>query len=125
MTIAFFPGKFQPPHIGHIKTISKLREQFSKVIIGITEDGPTLVPRGTICDDFNLIFGDYVECVLMAGVLIDYKNTDGLPVFDVLVTGNDKVVKWAHSFGIKTQKISRSEGLFCSGTEIRKMKGMI
>lgn len=35
MRVAFFPGRFQPFHLGHLNAIEKAMEKFDKLIIGI------------------------------------------------------------------------------------------
>jgi cytidyltransferase-like protein len=121
MTTAFFPGKFQPPHIGHARTISKLKRRFSKLIIGITEDGPRVVSRDEVHSSFRDIFWQDVEYFLVDGTLTDYKDVKSLPKFDILVTGNDEIVRWAKSLGIVVEKVSRSDGISCSGVKLREL----
>jgi hypothetical protein len=38
--VAFFPGKFHPPHIGHIQTVLNILPKYRKIIIGVSEDMP-------------------------------------------------------------------------------------
>jgi len=121
MLDVFFPGKFQPPHIGHVLTISKLLKD-DHVIIGITDDKPRVMSREEVQTIFETIFLTKVEYKFINGKLTDYKDTDGLPEFDVLVTGNDKVIEWGLKLGLAVKKIPRSEGIGCSGTELRKLK---
>jgi len=45
MKNVLFPGKFQPPHLGHIITIMRLRKDYNKIIIGITDDKPEVIPQ--------------------------------------------------------------------------------
>ncbi len=120
MTTVFFPGKFQPPHIGHVMTITKIKKQFKKVIIGITEGQPRVISQEEVNTIFKTIFDD-VEFILVKGTLTDYKNTNGLPDFDILLTGNDEVVIWAKSLNVDVLKIPRSKGILCSGTELREV----
>ena len=125
--VAFFPGKFQPPHIGHIQTIMNILPHYKKIIIGITEDRPDgiNVTSNYIKNILNQFFKsfDHVEICKIKGVLTKKENLDGLPEFDVLLSGNEKVIKWGDKHNIESKYIPRSEGMFCSGTEIRSILG--
>lgn len=117
----FFPGKFQPPHIGHVLTISKL-SLHDHVIIGITEDEPRVISREKVRDIFETIFTTRVDYRLIDGILTEYKDTDKLPEFDVLASGNDEVIEWGIKLGLAVKKVSRSEGIGCSGENLRKLR---
>lgn len=123
--VAFFPGKFHPPHIGHILTILSILPKYKKLVIGVTEDTPSekVVNVSGIINTLNLFFKEFdnVEIILIRGVLTEKKNTDGLPKFDVLLSGNDTVLLWAKNNGVKVQYVPRSDGFLCSGTEIRSI----
>jgi len=122
---AFFPGKFHPPHIGHILTILNILPKYKKLIIGVTEDIPKkkVADLDGIVETLNLFFKsfDNVEIILIRGVLTKKKSLKGLPKFDVLLSGNDEVLKWAKNKGIAVCYTPRSEGFLCSGTEIRSI----
>ena len=45
MATVFFPGKFQPVHLGHIISIMNIYEKFDKIIIGITQDKPEVLTQ--------------------------------------------------------------------------------
>jgi nicotinamide mononucleotide adenylyltransferase len=123
--VVFFPGKFHPPHIGHIQTILNILPKYRKVIIGVSEDVPS---DKTVINPDDIIFAlksffitfDNVEVCKITGILSNKKSVDGLPDFDVLLSGNEKVLSWANKFNIKSEYISRSDGTLFSGTEIRK-----
>ena len=121
MITVFFPGKFQPPHIGHVMTISKLINNYEKVIIGITEDKPRIVSREEIQTIYETIFGKKVEYRFIDGVLTDYKTTEGLPKFDILISGNSDVIEWGLKLGIAVKSMPRSKGIGCSGSEVREL----
>ena len=122
---AFFPGKFHPPHVGHILTILNILPKYKKLIIGVTEDAPKkkITNATGVVDTLNLFFNsfDNVEIVLIHGVLTKRKNSKGLPKFDILLSGNYEVLKWAENNGIESLYTPRSEGFLCSGTEIRSI----
>lgn len=121
--IAFFPGKFHPPHVGHILTILNILPKYSKLIIGVSEDLPKnkVTNVSDIINTLNLFFKsfDNVEICSIRGVLVDKTNLDGLPDFDVLLSGNQDVLSWAEKYNLKAEYTPRSDGVFCEGTEIR------
>jgi len=123
--IAFFPGKFHPPHIGHLLTIMRILPKYRKLIIGVSEH----IPENTITNPQNIqdllkeFFkgSENVEICHIEGTLVEKKNLNGLPDFDVLLSGNQDVLDWAGKQGLRVDFIPRSEGLLCSGTEIREI----
>jgi nicotinamide mononucleotide adenylyltransferase len=121
--IAFFPGKFHPPHIGHILTILNILPKYKKLIIGVTEDIPEnkVINCEGIINTLNLFFKSFnnVEITLIKGTLTKKTNLDGLPEFDILLSGNEEVLKWAENYKLKSCYVPRSDGFLCSGNEIR------
>jgi hypothetical protein len=118
--IAFFPGKFQPPHIGHVLTISKLLKKYH-IILGISPDGPRVISQREVKDVFETIFDDRVQYFIFDGILSDYREIENFPHFDVILTGNDKIIKWAKKLNMPIKRIQRSKCIGGSGTELRKI----
>ena len=123
MTKALFPGKFQPPHLGHIQTLMKLYPDYDEIIVGISEDKPQIISPENVKEIFVSVlkYLPKFKVVLIKGTLTKKETLEGLPEFDILVTGNDIVVKWAKEKGLKTAFVPRSKGIGYSGTEIRKI----
>jgi len=123
MSTAFFPGKFQPVHLGHILTIMSLYEKYDKIIVGITEDIPEVMPQIERKKTFERIFKHLpkFEIVLIKGTIENSTSPDNLPDFDVCLTGNPKVIEKLNKYGLKTKLVKRSEGVGYSGTEIRTL----
>lgn len=124
--VAFFPGKFHPPHIGHIQTILNILPEYRKVIIGVSEDMPKNIivsEPDKIIDVLRSFFIDFenIEVCKIRGVLTENKDLKGLPNFDVLLSGNPKVVSWAKRMNVNVEYIPRSEGALFSGCEIRSI----
>ena len=119
----FFPGKFQPLHVGHLVTIAKLLRRYD-VVVGITEDIPQVMSRKSVRSTLKLIFGDRINVVLVSGVLTEKKSIKGLPVFDILVSGNNMVLNWGSLMGFCVLKIPRAKGLGYSGHKIRRLYGI-
>jgi len=125
--IGFFPGKFQPPHIGHAVTISKLLadKYYDKIIVGVSEDKPRVIDVDDIIETFSFIFPDEnrITFCKISGTLIKYtkEETKDLPEFDVVITGNEKVIRWANDMGYIVELCPRTKGMGCSSTEIRRL----
>jgi len=120
--IAFFPGKFHPPHIGHLCSILNILPHYKKVIVGITEDTPEDIQITTVKEIESIwksIFKDYenIKVCIIKGTLCEKENMEGLPKFDVLLSGNLQVLNWAQEHQIKSKYVARFDG-YC-GTEIR------
>jgi len=125
MQIAFFPGKFHPPHLGHIQTIYKVLGKYRKLIIcvsGHVPNDPVTTPR-KIYDVLTDFFKDTdcIEVTFLDETLIEKSDLSGLPKFDVLLSGNEDVLNWARKMNIRSEFVSRSENYFCSGTELRSI----
>lgn len=122
--IAFFPGKFQPPHLGHVVSVIRLYKKYDKILIGITEDEPSVISRQEARNIFEEVFQylPKVEVRLIKGVLLSYLSREGLPKFDVLLTGNPDVIEWCNKRDVPCIFVPRSEGLGFSGTFIRKVE---
>lgn len=123
MTTALFPGKFQPPHIGHIQTLMNIYPFYDKIIVGITEDKPSVLSPLKVKNIFESILKHLpkFEVILIKGTIEGSDSIDNLPDFDVLLSGNQKVIDHVKKFGKKADFISRTEGIGCSGTELRSL----
>lgn len=120
--IAFFPGKFQPPHLGHMLTVVREYSKYDKIIIGITEDGPRVMSQEATKVVFEEMFRymPKIEVVLVSGVLTKSDSLSHLPAFDVCISGNPQVVDKVRELGGLAEYVSRTDGLCYSGTEIRE-----
>jgi len=119
----FFPGKFQPPHIGHVITISKLLKKY-EVIIGISPDSPRVMTQKDVVKTFKKIFGDRVDYFIFSKILTNMTKGDVacLPKFDILISaGNDAVLSWGKKMGLKTKNIPRAKCIGASGSELRRL----
>ncbi len=122
--IAFFPGKFHPPHLGHLKTLLDLSKKYSKLIIGVSEHTPdsAVTSVDNIISILESLFENHreIEVVRIKGILVEKTSTEELPYFDILLSGNPEVLSWAEGLGVSNEYISRTEGDLFSGTEIRE-----
>ncbi len=123
MATAFFPGKFQPIHVGHVITLMSLYEKYDRIIVGITDDFPQVLSQNEKKEIFELIF-KYLpkyDFVLIKEIITNSKDLSYLPKFDVCLTGNEKVIKTMTDLGLNAQFLERSKGIGYSGTEIRTL----
>ena len=121
--VAFFPGKFQPVHMGHITSIMKIFEDYEKIIIGITSDSPNVLSLQKRKEVFQSVLSrfDKFEYVFFDTALVDIKDKTILPKFDVCVSGNQKVLDFMKKNNFETRLLKRSSGVGYSGTEIRSI----
>ena len=124
---AFFPGKYQPPHLGHVLTIAKLYKKYNTIIIGINSDTHSIISKLEIKRIFKTIFPNiivvYIPFKLTTLSKLDLSLV--VPEFDILITAENKeVYHWAKQQNIKVKNIKRSKCIGCSGTELRKLYGL-
>ena len=121
--IALFPGKFQPPHLGHVLTIVSLYDRYERLLVGVTEDNPAVMPQEDRVETFRRVFQHMprIEVVPIAGTLIHYESLEGLPEFDICLTGNPDVIEVVERLGRRCEFVARSEGSGYSGTEQRTL----
>ncbi len=116
--VAIFLGKFQPPHLGHIRTILRIYKEYEKLIIGVTED-KKIMSTTEVCDILNEVFADFksIEVHKVTGIV--EKGTVVIPSgVDTVLSGNQKVLdKLSKEY--KTKFIPRTEGIGYSATELR------
>lgn len=110
---AIFPGKFNPPHIGHAKSILKLKDFYDLKVV-VTTDTPDNAPL-TAYDIAEEIWELGVDTEVFEGVLCQ-QETNPYPDYLVL-SGNPKVIEWAKKVGAKYKFVPRSGNI--SGTQIR------
>jgi len=117
-----FPGKFQPPHLGHILTILKLYRKYNKITIAITDDKPEVMSQLKRKKIFDDIFKDFIaiETVIVNGTIEGCSSLKNLPEFDICISGNKKVIKKIRGFGKEAKFIKRSFPKIYSGTKWRK-----
>ena len=122
-SVAFFPGKFQPVHMGHITSIMKIYDDYEKIIIGITSDAPNILSLDERKNIFDSVLSRFqkFEYVFFDTALVDIKDKTILPKFDVCVSGNQKVINYMKRNNFKTRLLKRSKGIGYSGTKIRSL----
>lgn len=119
MTTALFLGRFQPPHVGHLLTIRSLSVRYEKLIVGVTEAEPSVMPVSNVIDLLQHLLPDpTIEFIHVAGSV-----EGGTAVveceFDVCCSGNQAVLDIMKSKGYKTDFTERSHDHIYSGTQER------
>ena len=132
-----FPGRFQPPHYGHVKAIKWALDKVVDeliVIIGSAQESFTLKNPLTAGERFYLLdkllrseAGDYLHRIRIVPVLDINSNKQWvrylemlLPPFHAVVSGNPLVQVLFEDSGYEVYSppmFSRSK---CSGTRIRR-----
>ena len=125
LPVAFFPGKFHPPHMGHVQTILKIAPHYRKVIVAVTGDTPSdgIMTQAEIIEVLHDVLANVsnIDVVGVAGTLIMKSDARELPTFDVLLSGNPAVIDWAEKIGIRSEYVGRSLSAYCSGEVMRTM----
>lgn len=118
---AIFLGKFQPPHLGHIRTILKIAESYEQVIVGITMGEPKIIDYKEVLNIMREVLAGYknINVVLIEGMIEDGTASLQDLDFDIVVSGNHKVLEALNKLGYKTIFQDRTDGLGYSGSEIR------
>lgn len=125
--VAIMPGRFQPPHIGHVLTIVGIYPLYNKIYVAVTGDTyeGTKKPVMKACEVKEILerifaFMPKIE-VIYGGK--GFRTRDifyDLPKFDVVLTGNKEVLKNMAINKVRAKYVVRSEGVGWSGTEIRQ-----
>ena len=131
------PGRFQPPHLGHLETIKYALDLADEVIvvIGSAQDSFSLENPLTAGERFVLLdkllksrFGsDYCKRIKLVPVLDINSNKMWvqylkmlLPPFDGVVSGNPLVLMLFEDMELKAIRPPMYRREICSGTEIRR-----
>lgn len=109
---AIFPGKFNPPHLGHAKTILSLMKEYDLTVC-VTNDIPENPPF-TPEEIANEIAGLGVKTFIFNGVLCEQEKD---PWGELILSGNPMVIEWAKKVGAKYKFIPRSGQI--SGRQLR------
>lgn len=118
---AIFLGKFQPPHLGHIRTILKVSKEYESVIVGITMGEPQAVAFNEVKNILDEVLSPIPNVVvkLISGTIENGTSDLSAYDFDVVVSGNQKVLDILKRRGYKTRFQARTQGEGYSGSEIR------
>ena len=111
---AIFPGRFQPPHIGHILTIMRIYPDYDKILVAVVKDPyeKRVLSTEEVIKILRTIFKHLPKIeVIDGGLKFQYRSSfKDLPPFDVVVGGNKKTIQHLKKLGIKTRYVPRSGG---------------
>lgn len=120
MTTALFLGRFQPPHVGHLLTISRLAQKYDRVIVGVTECEPSVMPVENVISILELLLqiGNITFIKVRGSVeggtaVIDCE-------FDVCCSGNPAVLSIMKGKGYEIEFVERAFDSIFSGTKERQ-----
>lgn len=126
--IGIFPGRFQPPHIGHILTLMRVYDKYDKIIVAVTRftwwgQKPAIIEPEVAYEILKEIFRPLpkYEVILIDRGFNERTTFDDLPEFDVVITGDERIMKRLPSLGVKVDFVPRSKigELEISGTILR------
>lgn len=128
MAIAFFPGRFQPPHLGHILTLMRIYPRYDKIYIGISSNTyggkrKQVLPISVVKEMLESVFQHLpkFEVILSGESVITRETFDDLPKFDVVIGGNPRTIHRLERIGVKVKFELRSEGVGWCSTELREI----
>jgi len=114
--IAIFPGRFQPPHLGHVLTLMRMYPLYSEIIIAVTTYtyGGTkkhVMRQSEVKKILKKVFKHLPKynVIIIGKGFIERDNYNDLPKFDVVVTGNMQIINKLEKLKIKTRYQPRSK----------------
>lgn len=131
---AIFPGRFQPPHMGHILTLMRLYPLYDEIIITVSSytfggKKPQVIEPTEAVRTLQEVFKYLPKFkVLYIGTgFIERSSFDDLPHFDVVVTGDSEVARHMKELGIEYSWVPRSKigGMEISSTLVRRALTLI
>lgn len=116
MTVAIFPGRFQPPHLGHVLTLMRMYPLYSEIIIAVstyTYGGTKkhVMRQREVKDILEKVFKHLPKyrVIIIGKGFLERDNYDDLPKFDVVVSGNMQLINKLEKLNIKTRHQPRSK----------------
>ncbi len=119
MEVALFLGKFQPPHVGHLLTISKLASEYGALKVGITQSPPSVMTQDEVENIFKRLLPNpnityhQIQGSIEAGTAILEIECD------VYCSGNPQVLDILSKQGKAVRYVERAADNIYTGTAIR------
>ena len=126
--IALFPGRFQPPHLGHVITIMRIYPIYDEIIVAVSDytycgKRKRVLSTRKIIQILEKLFVHLpkIRVKSIGRGVIERRSYDDLPHFDYVVSGNMEALKAAEKAGFKTRHVPRAKDLpYLRGEEIRQ-----
>lgn len=134
MTIAMYPGRFDPVTIGHLDIVQRASTIFEKVIIAVAESRSALFSTDERCELFkNATTGiENTEVVTFSGLTVDEARKQGATV---VVRGMRAITDFTNEFdqALMNRKMApdvesiylmtAAEHMFLSASRVRELAG--
>lgn len=135
MTVALYPGRFDPVTHGHLDTALRAAALFESLVIGVAESSSTLFSTQERVEFFSKAVKDVanVQIVAYKGLTVDFARAQGATVMIRSMRGNtDFENEFDQALMNRTMApeiesvymIARLEHLFISGTRIREVASL-
>ena len=113
--IALFPGRMNPPHLGHIITLLKIKDDYDKIIVALTNENYNGKKINVISMDEKIFILNEVLKHFPKFEIVSYNepfrtrtNFCEFPKFDVVLTGNKGVYDNVIKQGLKAIFVDRT-----------------
>ena len=131
-SVALFPGRFQPPHIGHILTLMRLYPLYDEIIITVSTivylDGTKyhIIKPSEVAEILKEVFQFLPKFRVIGpgpGFVERADPISSYPYFDEVVSGTPVVIQHAKKLGIKCVYVPPSTicGMEICATILRKV----
>ena len=119
MATAIISMRANPPHLGHIRTLLRIKDQYDKIIIAITSSTHCGTKTQVMSTDevmsifreiFEKHFPEIYKVVYNEYDFCTRTTFDDLPGFDVIVTGNPESYQHMKKLGKNVVWIPRTPG---------------
>ncbi len=134
MTIAMYPGRFDPVTIGHVDIVRRASKIFDRVIIAVAESRSALFSteeRRALFEQ-SIVDVDNAEVITFSGLTVDEANARGATV---LVRGMRAITDFTNEFdqALMNRKMApevesvylmtAAEHMFLSASRVRELAG--
>ena len=135
MTIAAYPGRFDPVTNGHLDIVLRAAEIFEKVVVGVAKSSSSLFTLEERVELFREAVKDlpHVSVAVIEGLTVDFARSQGARV---LVRGIRAVTDFEYEFDMALMNkkmapeiesvylMTSLEHLFISGSRIREVTAL-
>lgn len=127
--IALFPGRFQPPHIGHILTLVRLCSLYDKIIVAVSTytfggEKPHIIEPDESVKVLKEIFELLPKLEIIGPIpgFLEREDLNDYPYFDEVISGDPLVIQHARKLHVKCTYVPCSTvgGMEIHATLIRK-----